>query len=357
MAFEFRYTKGLPVGDHLSDHRAVAIQVRPRATPRDNGPKRLHRVRLNFSSDAALREEFCEAASALAQRAPQHSAQLVEWWKGFKEGIFQLCARLNKRQRMQHQHAYAGETANLEAAYLRAEAGTDGAVAEVLAAQTTLSAAVAAERAAASMSSRREWLHDNERPSPSLTTRLRPAAAPGIAVLRSATGGLVSSARECAEVMAIHWVAVSRAPATDLDAQNTVMAALSEAPRVLEAEAAHLSCVEVTRAAVAAAMKRAKPSTSPGPDGLPLEVYRRFKPIFLPSSPAFSRSSLGMCSSHLGFKMGCSSSSPSQGRLTPPTLRIPPNHIVCCSRVHHACARAEEVISGCRALPSEPGFR
>ena len=60
------------------------------------------------------------------------------------------------------------------------------------------------------------------------------------------------------------------------------MAALSEAPRVSEAEAAHLSCVEVTRAAVAAAMKRAKPGTSPGPDGLPLEVYRRFKPIFLP---------------------------------------------------------------------------
>ena len=60
------------------------------------------------------------------------------------------------------------------------------------------------------------------------------------------------------------------------------MAALSEALRVSEAEAAHLSCVEVTRAAVAAAMKRAKPGTSPGPDGLPLEVYRRFKPIFLP---------------------------------------------------------------------------
>ena len=83
--------KVFAAGDHLSDHRAVAIQVRPRATPRDNGPKRLHRVRLNFSSDAAPREEFCEAASALAQRAPQHPAQLVQWWKGFKGAIFQLC--------------------------------------------------------------------------------------------------------------------------------------------------------------------------------------------------------------------------------------------------------------------------
>ena len=131
------------------------------------------------------------------------------------------------------------------------------------------------------MSSRREWLHDNERPSPGLTARLRPAAAPSIAVLRSATGTLVSGAQECADLMASHWAAVSRAPATHLEAQETVLASLSEAPRVSEADAAHLSCAEVTGAEVAAAMKRARSGTSPGPDGLPLEVYRRFKQIFL----------------------------------------------------------------------------
>ena len=100
--------------------------MRPRAAPRAHGAKKLRRVRLNFSSDAALREEFCEAAQALAQGAPQHPAQLVQWWRGFKDAIFQLCAQLNRKQRMQHQHACTAETVSLEAAYLRARLAARG---------------------------------------------------------------------------------------------------------------------------------------------------------------------------------------------------------------------------------------
>ena len=52
----------------------------------------MHRVRLNFSSDAAIREEICEAARAHAQGAAAVPRAAGAVWKGLKEAIFQLCA-------------------------------------------------------------------------------------------------------------------------------------------------------------------------------------------------------------------------------------------------------------------------
>ena len=71
-----------------------------------------------------------------------------------------------------------------------------------------------------------------------------------------------------------------------------------------EADAAHLSCAEVTGAEVAAAMKRARSGTSPGPDGLPLEVYRRFKQIFLPLLACVFQAAIGDVLLSPGFQDG-----------------------------------------------------
>ena len=245
--------------------------------------KRRRRARVDFNKDAALQLEFLEAAHALAQGAPQHPAELVHWWGPFKEALFQLCARLQRSHRMKHRYVYAGETANSEASSLRAEAGMERAVAEVLAARPTLSLAVTAERAAAPLSPCRDWLQDNGRPSPSLTAHLNPAAAPSIAVLRSATGGVASGDEGCAQSMASYWAAVSSCTGVmDLEAPATAIATLGEAPQVSEADCAHLSKLEVTGADVAKALRRIRPGKSRGPDGLPREVYRHFKQVFLP---------------------------------------------------------------------------
>ena len=77
--------------------------------------------------------------------------------------------------------------------------------------------------------------------------------------------------------MATYWAAVSRAPATDPEAQAIVIAALSKAPQVSGADAAHLSCVDV-----AATMLWPKSGTSPGHGGLAPDAYRRSKQILLP---------------------------------------------------------------------------
>ena len=171
---------------------------------------------------------------------------------------------------------------------------------EVLAARAALSAADAAQRAATALSARREWLHDNERPSRGLTARLRPAAAPNIAALRTPSGGLAGTAQECADILAGHWAAVSAAPVTDPARQSAVLDALGEAPRVGAAQAAALSNVEVPPSEVAAAIRRMKSGTSPGPDGLPLEVYCPFTP----SLPGFSKQLCGMSSCPRGSMTG-----------------------------------------------------
>ena len=101
------------------------------------------------------------------------------------------------------------------------------------------------------MSGRRAWLHDRERASPALTARLRAPVAPAIPALCTPAGGLVTTARECADTLVDHWAGVSAAQATDGPAQEAVLAALGGAPQVSPAAAADLSTTAVTASEVA----------------------------------------------------------------------------------------------------------
>ena len=266
---------------HLSDHRLLAVSLRPKVPPPEHRQEQRWRVRIHFSGDPALHGEFLTAAGALAATAPPHPAQLVYWWEGFKQDIFHLCQRLNKTHRAQHHHRCEGATAALAEAYSRADGGAAGAIANVQSARARLSTAEAAERATSALSARRAWLHDNERASPALTARLRAPIAPIVPALRTPAGGLVTTARGCADTLADHWAGVSAAQATDAGAQEAVLAALDAAPQVSPVAAADLSAPSVAVSEVARALRRARPGTSPGPDGLPVEVYRRFSSVFL----------------------------------------------------------------------------
>ena len=270
------------VSGHVSDHRLLAVSVRPKAPLPEPPQEQRRRVRIKFSSDPALRAEFLAAVGALAATAPLHPAQLVHWWGRFKHEVFLLCLRLNRTQRAQHHHACEGATAGLDAAYRRADSGVAGAIADVQSARATLAEAEAAERAASELSARRAWLHDGERASPALTARLRPPVSPTIPAVRTTAGNLVTSAQACADTMVGHWAAVSAAQPRDGQAQGAVLAALGEAPQVSPAAAAALSTAEVPASEVAKAMRRARSGTATGPDGLPVEVYRRFPSVFLP---------------------------------------------------------------------------
>ena len=149
---------------HLSDHRLLAVTLRPKAASPEAPQEQRRRARMGFTADPALHAQFMAAAAALAAAAPLHPAELVHWWGGFKCDIFHLCQQLHRAQRARHHHRREGAAEDLAEAYLRAESGAAGAIADVLAARTRVSAAEAADRAASRMAAPRV-LHASGRTS------------------------------------------------------------------------------------------------------------------------------------------------------------------------------------------------
>ena len=132
------------------------------------------------------------------------------------------------------------------------------------------------------MAERRQWLHAGERPSPALTAKLRPPASRGATGLRSPSGALHTSPGKMAQLTAQYWAGVSAQPATDPAAQQEVLTALAAGPQLPQQRAAQLGSAEVGTAEVRRALKRSKPGTAPGLDGIPVQLYRKFADLFTP---------------------------------------------------------------------------
>jgi Reverse transcriptase (RNA-dependent DNA polymerase) len=78
------------------------------------------------------------------------------------------------------------------------------------------------------------------------------------------------------------WHSSSLASLLGAAAQQDVLLALSSSPRIGGAEAAALDSAAISHQDVHRALRRARFGTSPGPDGLPLELYRRHADFLYP---------------------------------------------------------------------------
>jgi len=79
------------------------------------------------------------------------------------------------------------------------------------------------------------------------------------------------------------WAGVSAQPTTDPAAQQEVLQALAAGRQLPAEQAQQLGAADVTVAEVARALRSAPPGRSPGLDGIPVELYRRFKGPLLPT--------------------------------------------------------------------------
>jgi hypothetical protein len=166
--------------------------------------------------------------------------------------------------------------------HARLDSGDDTVLPDIVAARQQFAAALAATEAERALRRRQAWVHAGERPGPALSRRFQlPQQERQIAALRSAGGGLLTSGTACAQRVARYWAGVSAQPATDPAAQQEVLQALAAGRRLSEAQAAALGASAVTEAEVARALRSAPPGRSPGLDGIPVELYRRFKASFL----------------------------------------------------------------------------
>jgi hypothetical protein len=130
---------------------------------------------------------------------------------------------------------------------------------------------------------RLQWVHCGERPQPAITQQIK-ALEGGhsrqLVTLRGPSGQPVCERAGPANVAVGHYARVSRRPLVDATAKAEVLAAVrAEQPAVCE-EADGSQSVEVGE--ITAAMVSSRPGTAPGPDGLPLILFKRFKDMLLP---------------------------------------------------------------------------
>jgi len=262
------------------DHRPVSITLAG-LCPSALGPHR-PRVRLGFLTSNSLVQELQTWLDQELAAAPTDHLGALLWWPSFKSRLAERCAALHRASRQLAQgDPQAGDA--LAALHARLDGGDESVLPDILAARQQFAAALAAAEAEQALRRRQAWVHAGERPGPALSRRFQPPKQERqIAALRNAGGGLLTSGTACAQRVARYWAGVSAQPATDPAAQQEVLQALAAGRRLGAAQAVALGAAEVTEAEVARALRSAPPGRSPGLDGIPVELYRRYKDAFIP---------------------------------------------------------------------------
>lgn len=311
----------------VSDHRPVLLHLLP-VVPVDRG-RGLRRTQMDFWRHSHHQEAWTTWLEEQAQAAPDDPQILLAWWPVFKQDLARFTASLNRASRPQRDPSEEERAAQLALAQTMAEAETTRSpapetIARILAARRRFILASAADAGRREIRRRFAWIKCGERPSPLLTKLIRPPkASRHMAALRCLSGGLVTDGREMARLMAVAFAAFSVDPPTDPAAMGAVVSAIRKHASAIPLEVADAVGAEVvTPAAVASAVRLTQPGTSPGPDGIPPELWRRGGDV-LHGLLAKVYSAIGQ----LGYQWRCwtASSSPSSrlGTRHPQTTTAP----------------------------------
>ena len=273
-----------------SDHRPVVVHLQPQL-PRQPRCRGAARARTDFQRDPQLLRVFLEWAEAISSSAPATDEALINWWPVFKQQLFARLwdlQRVHMRRRQQvpsdvvaARGVSRAATETLE--QLPPDTDTQHVGAALLAAVTAEGAVRAAERAAAAPSEARlnhPWLHCGERPSPGITSFIKPRSAQPVAAIRRPDGGgLLTSAADMAAAGAAFFSGISSQPVCSAAARATVLQHVRQhATPVLPAEAATLAGDTVHAHEIKQAIKHQRPGAAPGPDGLPASVWKLADP-------------------------------------------------------------------------------
>ena len=287
-----QYTESCTIDGHaaISDHKPVVLHLRP-AAPSSQGPG-IRRLRLGPLSTAEGKQALRELLQQLAADRPQdphdHAAWL-NWWPGFKQLLVQRVGRLAREHAAKVRAASAARVAAqqqldqaLETLQRASPAQRPAAIQQAAAARAVLAQHVRAEAMPQYRATRKQWLHRNERPSPLLSKVFKPPAKAGqIPALRAPNGGgLITHGPELAQRAVQFFADISAArphdPAAAQAVLETIQAQLQAGAthRISAADCAAAGRNEVSADEVAQAISASRPGTSPGPDGIPIELWR-----------------------------------------------------------------------------------
>lgn len=336
----------------FTDHRPVFLDI-PTPSPSATGPG-LPRVRLHFLSHPSLVQSFDAWLQAQISLAPVCPNLFLLWWVGFKKRLRTISSRLNTESRRLHHSLFNSALpfpeADVRAVLQRYEAGDLSALDE-------LSRILVLRSEQNILNSRFRMRHDflkrGETPSRLFSHTFGSKRRTVIPSLFDSDGSLVTDGPALASVAISHFAQVSAAQGADIQdmvAPGTV-GKDSTAPGVervaapgatnfesMENSAAQgagggpvnppktaleqvldsvkhsskcppsalpsLSNTSVSVEEISRALSRMPSGRSPGPDGIPIELYRKFRTIFLPLLSRLFCTILSLQSTPHNFTLG-----------------------------------------------------
>lgn len=276
-------------GAHLSDHCPVVLALAPRVPPgRVNAAPA--RLQLWFASDPELCAEFADWAAGRLEHMPAAHLEVLKWFCKLQRHVRWKVYRLNCVSRQRRAQADLARVPHEELEkLLDVVVGDDvalaaEAVAQIAAARAATAAAARAHEEVKQVRRRRRWVHGGERPTRALTMRLKRPAAAGVTTLVAPNGAVAATPAACAKVVTAHWAEVSKLPATTVAARQEVLAAVAQAgvPALGAQAVQELGAAAVTEQEVRKALRHSRPGTAPGGDGIPVQLYQKFKDQFAP---------------------------------------------------------------------------
>ncbi|KAJ9521745.1 hypothetical protein QJQ45_015337 [Haematococcus lacustris] len=263
----------------VSNHRPVVMHIRPGVAQTHKGHP-FPRHRIHFDKHDVLLQEFQGWATSQLVAAPMGD-DIIEWWPSFKVALAGMIRVLNTKARTLQEAPGAEEVyvADRElVAAIQALELTTGSTAHslqrVVEAKARYVKALAAHSSPADLRARWQWLHEGERAAAHFKGVLAHANTAVVAV-RTPGGGLASTPTSIASVLVAHYARISADPVCEDEAVQHVLAAVrAHATPVDQGVASRAGAPQVSCEEVRAACKHMAPGTAPGPDGMPVNVWR-----------------------------------------------------------------------------------
>ena len=282
---------GRPDGTNFTDHSPVILELYSQQAAQ-TGSWRPRRAKVDFLEDPILKENLkAWIVQTLDDRPARESpAEFIKWWMtGFKPALLQECSARSRQAAQTRTAALTAAQATLEAASsaqgIAAAASTKAAVTAITRARSAYSQAYNGAANTRRLQQRREWLHSGERPSPTITARLNPPKhANNIPAMRTEDGRVTTDGTRIVATLARHLAETSKLPLTEAAATDHLCAATTG--RVPATAAASVGSPTIPPEEITKALTQTPSGKSPGPDGIPADLYRELASTFAPAFQA-----------------------------------------------------------------------
>ncbi|MGQ2958630.1 endonuclease/exonuclease/phosphatase family protein, partial [Agrobacterium sp.] len=270
------------------DHHAVSFLLLPASPLQPRGPGR-HPIPCSMATNPTASPHLTLwARKAVTFGLTLSSADLISWWptlqKAFKTFAHTLLPLTKEHD---HRALVTLNTTHHDLTLAHSAVATalpdtlPHALNLVAQAFTSFRQAHSASTSHLTRDAHSTWLHHREQPSPLLTSLIHPPTTPtSIPSLRSPGGEYLTSNRSIATALGAHFSRVSAQPLTNPHAQRAVITALQ---LELTKGTVHLipptlaglaGAADITVAEVLTALTSCPSTSSPGPDGLPYNLWR-----------------------------------------------------------------------------------